>query len=402
MSFAKFTQALLLFATGLAAVPSVGAQTYTVLYSFTGGTDGALPFGGLILDPSGNLYGTTVGAGEGGQQGSVFKVSRSGKFTLLHAFGENDPGGARPYTGLVRDSAGNLYGTTTGWDQSPATVFKLTKNNKLSVLHSFTRGADGGMPSGPVVLDPAGNLYGATSNGGSPNCDAGRGCGVVFKLDPSGNETVLHTFLHGKKGTYPNGALIRDAAGNLYGTTASGGHGGNGTVFKLDPAGSETVLYMFQGKPDGSEPEPGLIQDAVGNFYGTTVFGGQGHCQLTSCGVVFKLDPSGHEIVLHSFTGGADGGNPNAGLIMDTAGNLYGTTGTGGRPGCEDFACGVVFKLDPSGKETVLHTFDTNSFGPDWGLVMDSAGNLYGTASFGGNFNDCQGQGCGVVYKLTP
>jgi uncharacterized repeat protein (TIGR03803 family) len=182
-----------------------------------------------------------------------------------------------------------------------------------------------------------------------------------------------------------------------------GGTSGAGVVFKLDSAGNETVLYTFKGMPDGSEPQAGLIQDAAGNFYGTTIFGGKGNCQYRSCGVVFKLDTNGNETVLYRFTGGADGGNPTAGLVIDSAGNLYGTTLLGGPPGCQDFVCGVVFKLDPSGKETVLHTFSGGTgFGPYAGLLMDPAGNLYGTTYFGGNLNDCNGQGCGVVFKITP
>ncbi len=259
----------------------------------------------------------------------------------------------------------------------------MTKSGKFSVLHTFTGGAEGGSPAGPLVLDSAGNLYGA-AGGGNSNCNGGRGCGIIFKLDSSGNETVLHTFPGGKKGTYPNGGLIRDAAGNLYGTTSSGGQGNRGIVFKLDPSGNETVLYTFQKEPDGSQPNGGLIQDAAGNFYGTTVWGGKGKCQETSCGVVFKLDKNGNESVLYSFSGGADGGNPAAGVIIDSSGNLYGATIVGGGPkSCEDDACGVVFKLDPSNKETVLQTFSNNNrtpgFEPSGALVMDSTGNLYGT-----------------------
>jgi uncharacterized repeat protein (TIGR03803 family) len=277
------------------------------------------------------------------------------------------------------------------------------------VLHTFTSGSGAGSRTSgageTLTLDAVGNLYGT---GGDNSACGGHGCGFVFKLDPSGNETVLHYFPGGKRGTGPNGGLIRDAAGNLYGTTGAGGGPGNhGVVFKLDPAGNETVLYVFKGEPDGSQPNGGLIQDGAGNFYGTTVWGGQGRCQGMSCGVVFKLDTNGNETVLHSFTGGADGGNPLAGLAMDSAGNLYGTTVVGGGPPrCLYDACGVVFKLDPSGKETVLYAFDyqnaTSGFAPAAGVILDSVGNVYGTTSLGGDLNDCQGVGCGVVFKITP
>jgi uncharacterized repeat protein (TIGR03803 family) len=407
MSFTKFTQALLLLLVGLAAVPPLQAQTYTVLYSFTGGADGALPEAALIQDSAGNLYGTTVGGEVGITLGSVFKLSHSGKFTLLHSFGVGGTGGAEPFAGLVRDSAGNLYGTTfSGGASGAGTIFKLNKKNTFSVLYSFAHGADGWGPTASLILDPAGNLYGTASNGGNLKCGGGFGCGVVFKLNTTGNETVLHSFGPGeKKGEFPYAGLLRDAGGNLYGTTTLGGHANFGTVFKLDPAGNETVLYTFQKEADGKDPWSTLIRDAAGNFYGTTTAGGKGNCG-TNCGVVFKLDTSGTETVLYAFTGKSDGGNPSAGLVMDAAGNLYGTTFVGGNKSCGDegLGCGVVFKLDPSGNETVLYTFSDGTDGgsPVAGLIMDTAGSLYGTASRGGNLSDCQGGGCGVVFKITP
>jgi uncharacterized repeat protein (TIGR03803 family) len=309
---------------------------------------------------------------------------------------------ANPFAAVVRDSAGNLYGSTVyGGSNGRGTVFKLTKNGTFSVLLNFSSSwvSPGDGPRGPLVLDAADNLYGSAGGGG--NCNGTSTCGVVFKLDPSGNETVIRNFLYGKKGFYPNAGLIRDAAGNLYGTTMGGGTSGAGVVFKLDSAGNETVLYTFKRMPDGSEPQAGLIQDTAGNFYGTTVYGGNGpgYCPQ-GCGVVFKLDANGNETVLYAFAGKSDGGGPVAPLVMDSAGNLYGTTNYEGG-GC---VCGVVFKLDPSGKETVLHTFTGGTDGgfPEGGLTMDPAGNLYGTTSRGGNLNHCQGGGCGVVFKITP
>jgi uncharacterized repeat protein (TIGR03803 family) len=392
MSISNFAQAVLITFVGLATIPSAPAQTYKVLYSFTGGTDGALPFGGVTLDSAGNIYGTTEGDGAGATQGSVFKLSPKGKFTLLHNFGAGGAGGARPYAGLVRDSAGNLYGTTlAGGSVGPGTVFKLDKKNNFSVLYSFSGKTDGGQPTAPVILDPAGNLYGTTLVGGSSKCDGGLGCGVVFKLDTENNETVLYTFAASKYGRTPWAGLLRDAAGNLYGTTTGGGHANFGTVFKVSPAGGETVLSNFKTLADGDDPWSTLIQDAAGNFYGTTTTGGKYNCGDQLCGVVFKVDTNGNETVLYSFNG-FDGGTPLAGLIMDAAGNLYGTTS------------GNVFKLDPSGNLTVLHTFTFGADGglPYAGLTMDSAGNLYGTASHGGNLNDCGGEGCGVVFKIIP
>ncbi len=222
-------------------------------------------------------------------------------------------------------------------------------------------------------------------------------------------ESVLHSFTGGSSdGAFPFAGLIADSAGNLYGTTQGGGASNNGVVFKLAPGGTETVLHSFTGGSDGSNPLfAGLIADGAGNLYGTTEFGGGTGCGGPGCGVVFKLTPTGSSYtVLHSFAGGSgDGANPYAGLIIDSAGNLYGTTEFGGGPGC-----GVVFKLAPGGTETVLHTFtgspNDGAF-PTAGLFADSGGNLYGTTAGGGappppNAPPCGGSGCGTVFKLAP
>jgi uncharacterized repeat protein (TIGR03803 family) len=221
------------------------------------------------------------------------------------------------------------------------------QGQNYKILHRFAGGTDGSWPFG-VILDATGNLYGTTGSGSDPSCDLG--CGVVFKLDPAGAETVLHTF-GGADGFQPLAGLIRDTAGNLYGTTGGGGAYGWGTVFKLDPAGALTVLYSFTGGADGSKPEAGVIRDAAGNLYGTT----QGFA--SGWGTIFRVDPVGKESTLYNFTGGADGSNPEAGLIY-AAGNLYGTTYQGGDLyGCFQYGCGVVFKMDANGTYTVLHTF---------------------------------------------
>ncbi len=306
----------------------VTAGTETVLYSFTGSPDGA-PVSGLVRDKAGNLYG--IG---GSGAGTVFKLDTTGTLTVLHSFA--GPDGAFPLAALVRDKTGNLYGTTTvGGASGAGTVFKLDTAGTETVLHSFTGGADGANPYGGLVRDKAGNLYGTTTGGGPLNCFGTDGCGVVFKLDTTGTETVLHTFI-GPDGTFPIGDLVRDKAGNLYGTTYAGGTYGEGTVFKLETTGTETVLYSFTGLADGAVPRAGLVRDKAGNLYGTTAEGGN-----LSCGVVFKVDPAGRETVLHSFTGGADGCILYGGLVRDKAG-LYGTTANGGASGV-----GTVFKLTP-------------------------------------------------------
>ncbi len=309
-------------------------------------------------------------------------------FTVLHSF-TGPPDGAFPSAELLMDAAGNRYSTTSdGGIFGFGTVFKLDPSGNETVPYSFKGGSDGAFPSAGLVMDAAGNLYGTTGFGGAPNA------GTVFKLDPSGNKTVLYSFKGGSDGNVPVAGLIMDAAGNVYGTTQDGGSGGGcsfgcGTLFKLDPAGNETVLHSFTGSPgDGGRPVAGLIMDTAGNLYGTTAEGGSGTCTVingvpvSGCGTVFKLDPAANETVLHSFTGGSDGTQPLAALIFDQAGNLYGTTELGG-----SFGSGTVFKLDPSGNETVLHAFTGGNDGAAplfAGLIMDIAGNLYGTTQNGG------------------
>jgi uncharacterized repeat protein (TIGR03803 family) len=375
---------MILVATVVASRPLQG-QTFTVLYAFTGGVDGGLPLAGLVRDGAGNLYGTTFQGGASGY-GTVFKLDKTGEETVLHSFTAGWDG-AYPQAGLVRDGAGNLYGTTVGGRRG-SVVFRLNANGKETVLHTFD-GADGSDPMAGLVRDAAGNLYGTTAHGGQGGCD--HGCGVVFKLDRTGKETVLHSFTGtGGDGAYPYAGLIRDAAGNLYGTTVQGGSSDYGTVFKLDKTGKETVLYSFTGTGgDGGAPDAGLVPDAARNLYGTTFGGG-----FADYGTVFKLDNTGKETVLYSFTGGADGEWPDAGLVLDAKGNLYGTTFSGGIHQIS----GTVFKLDQTGNFTLLHEFTggDDGSGPQAGLIWDKAGNLYGTTCCGGAYT------WGVVFKLTP
>jgi uncharacterized repeat protein (TIGR03803 family) len=385
---------------GVYATQSAEAQTYSVLYTFTGGADGKYPYGGLALDATkGSLYGTTYFGGTFGA-GTVFRLGRTGE--KVHSFTGGKDGGY-PVAGVIMDAAGNLYGTTLqGGAFGAGTVFKLDTTGHETVLYSFTGEFDGAFPYAGVIMDAAGNLYGTTSSGGFPPFT-----GTVFKLDPSGNETVLYAFTNRGDGDYPVAGVIRDANGNLYGTTYYGGASGAGTVFKLDTLGTETVLYSFTGGADGSNPIAGVIMDAAGNLYGTTYFGGTApECGSFGCGVVFELDTTGKETVLYTFPAGGqfDGANPTAGLIMDAAGNLYGTTqgGGGGSNGA-----GIVFKLDKTGKETELKIFTGSQDGgfPYAGLVRDKTGNLYGTGQRGGNLTDCTSpinNGCGVVFKITP
>lgn len=360
------------------------AQTATevVLYNF--GNEGYQPASGVISDLAGNLYGTACLGGAHGN-GVVYRLDAAGQYTVLHTFvGRAD--GVNPFAGVVRDSAGNLYGTTLyGGPANAGVVYKVDPAGRETVLHSFTGGADGGLPYAGLTLGPAGSLYGAASSGGITNSACPVGCGVVFTLDAAGQFTVLHSFT-GADGNDPHAGVILDPAGNIYGTTYEGGASGGGVVYEMDPAGQVTVLYNFTGGADGGEPSAGVIHDSNGNLFGTTFGGGTAYY-----GTVYKLDTSGQETVLHSFPGGGEGRQPEAGVIQDPSGSLYGTAPRAGAAGC-----GVVYKQDTTGNYTVLYSFNCGSDGrqPDAGVIRDSAGNLYGTTISGGKY------GLGVVFKL--
>jgi uncharacterized repeat protein (TIGR03803 family) len=389
------------------------------------------------------------------------RAPSSSKENVLHRF--TGMGGANPVVGLVSDPAGNLYGTTAGGGVTGVgTAFELMPAANgtwtYKVLRSFN-GPDGGGPWGSLVLDATGNLYGTTRNGGTRSGCGGYGCGDVFELMPGADgkwtENVLHDF-NGSDGAWPQTGLIFDPAGNLYGTASSGGGHGHGTVFELMPGSNgkwtAKVLYAFQSNgTDGGAPLAGVIFDASGNLYGTTSEGGIRYngCGARGCGTVFELTPGANgiwtEMILSSFQANGRGRNPAGGVIFDAAGNLYGTTyaptanvfelmpgsgGTwtekvlyevGGYPsgglvfdGAGNLygttgAFGTAFELQPGANgqwtERILHTFKDNSrtgSDPQSDLILDSAGNLYGTTYEGGNLNDCQGNGCGVVFELTP
>jgi uncharacterized repeat protein (TIGR03803 family) len=311
----------------------------SMLYSFAGTPDAEDPYAGLIRDKGGNFYGTTIYGGTAGGFGTVFKVDPTGKDTVLYSFA-GTPDGADPYGGLVRDADGNFYGTTLygGKAGGFGTVFRLNSAGQLTLLHSFSGMPDGEDPYGGLVRDTAGNLYGTSRYGGS-----GGGYGTVFKVDKTGKLTLLHSFSGNPDGADPHCGLIRDKAGNLYGTTIYGGAGGGyGTVFKLSPKGKLTLLHSFSGNPDGVNPYARLVRDAAGNLYGTTFYGG-----TLGYGTVFEVSKSGKLTVLHSFNFSPDGGNPIGGLVLDKAGNLYGTTSGGGDTSCGFGGCGTLFEITP-------------------------------------------------------
>jgi len=363
------------------------AVTEQVLYSFMGGfggPDAAYPFPSLIRDAAGNLYGTTPTGGAYGR-GTVYVVSPNGTEKLLHSFtGGTDGDG--PQSSLIQDASGYLYGTTeSGGTYGSGVVFVMNPTSGAEkVLYSFTGGADGSDPIASLVRDSRGFLYGTTSGGGA------YGRGTLFVVSPNGSEEVLYSFTGGTDGGFPRAALIEDAQGLFYGTTPVGGLFGDGVVFRFDRSRGETVLHSFTGGADGSIPYSSLIEDANGNLYGTTQQGG-----AYGYGIVFIMSSrTGAEKVLHSFTGGRDGSYPDAGLIQDVNGNLYGAARAGGTNGL-----GTVFLLIPTtGTLKVLYSFAGGTDGntPESSLIQDSNHNLYGTTWDGGAY------GWGTVYMLVP
>jgi uncharacterized repeat protein (TIGR03803 family) len=392
-----------IFAAVLSAQPSLAA-TINVLYTFAGGTDGADPYGGLIFDSAGNLYGTTVSGGVYGG-GTVFelKLNADGTYseTVLHSFDSNTGDGAIPYCSLAIDKSGNLYGTTYyGGTYGNGTVFELAHGAngtwKERILHHFNANAkDGFNPYAGIVLDSSGNLYGAAYSGGS------YGSGTVFELARTISGRWQYKILHGfnyTNGSAPMGSLIFDAKGNLYGTTQYGGSLQHGVVFELIPNSigtwSEKVLHTFNPNgSDGYAPYSGLAMDSKGNLYGTTLYGGISSSQ----GSVYQLSLTSKgwkETVIHSFAATGDGIDPYGPPVVDSNGNVYGTTWQSlvGNVG----GAGIVYELSPTGvswQETILNNFIApEQYGnPYSGLILDQHGNLYGTA-YGGS----------VVYEVTP
>jgi uncharacterized repeat protein (TIGR03803 family) len=367
------------------ATPSQG-QTYTILRYFAG-SDGQHPFGGLVQDPAGNLYGTTASRSDG-YYGGVFKIDVSGTLTTLHAFTAAE--GERPMESLLYDPSGNLYGNAIagGANNCPGgcgSIFEVGTTGTFAVKHLFT-GTDGSQPVGSLIRDTASNLYGTTQTGGA------YGAGTIFKLDPSGVLTTLYSFTGGADGGSPKAGLVADPSGNLYGTTFSGGASHRGTVFKFDTLGIETVLYSFAGGTDGSNPSAGLTIGKTGVLYGTTLRGG-----AADLGTIFKLDLKAKETILHIFRGyngarGDDGASPVGTLLLDAFGNLYGVTEFGSPSNN-----GIVFRLGSHGNLQILHEFEGGSDGshPQGALMRDSSGNIYGTMPYGGMRNE------GILFEIS-
>jgi uncharacterized repeat protein (TIGR03803 family) len=402
-----FHRFLTIVALAVALMSTAWAQPkFKILATVPGGL-----WSGLTFDAKGNLYGVT-GAGGDDNQGTVFELSPGAHgwtLTTLHSFNGTD--GGTPNGGLIFDAAGNLYGTTQagGSGRDGGTVFEMTPGSAgwtFNVVYDFCqeyRCPDGGAPDGGLVIDGLGNLYGTAAAGGLYSQ------GVAFELTANSGqwaERVLYSFLGVSTGYDPSGPLVLDLAGNLYGTTAAGSTAGGGSVFRLKRSAGgewkERILYGFcsTGFPlckDGLHPYAGVVFDGAGDLYGTTSQGGGSRCGETTCGIVFKLTKASNrhwgEAVLYDFPSPANGSFPSSSVIFDKAGNLYGTTSGGGNSSCSG-GCGVVYKLTLSAggkwKYTVLHKFTGQDGGyPDGGVVLDSKGNLYGTAY-------------SVVYEITP
>jgi uncharacterized repeat protein (TIGR03803 family) len=401
---AFFHVALLLAAlTGLLTV-SLQAQTYKVLYSFTGGADGAWPFAGLTPDGHGNFYGTAAAGGNlkcayVGVPGCgvVFNVTKSGTETVLYAFQAGNDG-ANPMGSVIHDAQGNLYGGTEyGGDPSCpysegkgcGIIYKVDSKGQETVLYRFTGGQDGANPVGSLLLDKSGNLWGVTQNQGylgNSRC-YGHGCGTLFKLDAQGNLTV-HPFLGPPNdGRLALAGLISDNAGNIYGTTEFGGTYDSGIVFKVNQQGEYSILHNFDiYDNDAVNPTNLIFQE--GTLYGPAVSGG-----TYDGGALFQMDLSGQTTLLYNFYPLNDDANVWASgtVVRDGAGNIYGTTQFNG-------GFGSIYSVDTSGNLTTLHYFEGNPDGENpWsGVIADSNGHLYGTTWTGGN------PGPGTVFELIP
>jgi len=397
MPLARLTKISVFLLFGLIVAQVATAQTETVLYNFMGSGnygDGARPYGGVIRDAKGNLYGTTEVGGSSSNCypdgcGTVFEMTATGYEKILHSFNANGTDGYYPFSGLVMDKNGNLYGTTSqGGTYGDGTVFEISATGTETILHSFdgNEGDGSGLYYAGLVMDSKGNLYGTTPDGGM------YGGGTVFEIGANGTYTILHNFAYkAGDGFWPLAGLVMDKSGNLYGTTNAGGAYDQGTAFELSATGTETILHSFTSYwTDGLIPVSVLIMDKIGNLFGTTNAGG-----ANNSGTAFVLVGYGADGILYNFGNNAtDGIFPYAGLVMDKRGNLYGETSQGGT-----YGDGTVFEISTNGTYTILHSFaggTTDGIAPYGGLAIDGKGNLYGTTVAGGQW------GYGILFKLVP
>ena len=392
----KFLLAIITLALTFTVV-GAHAQTFRVLHEFNGAVgDGANSHAALVRDTAGNLFGTTFDGGIG--EGTVFKIDgATGVESVLFTFTPSVSGGF-PASPLVQDTAGNLFGIADLGPGGAGVVFKISQTGAETLLEAFQGGLgrNARVPSGGILRDRVGNVFGTTLAGGNGTCFLG--CGSVYRLDSAGALHIRHFFSGGADGSQPFGPLVKDAAGNLFGVAQQGGNlscsefpqVGCGTVFKVAPNGVFTVLHTFAGGTDGALPQAGLLIDKSGNLFGSTAVGG-----TNENGLVFTIAADGTYKVLHQFTG-KDGSIPNGGLVADATGNLFGTTQLGG-----DDSLGTVFELTTASQVTILHSFTGLDDGatPMGGVIRDSAGNLFGTASKNFLIQPVQG---GCVFEITP
>jgi len=330
------------------------SATETMLHSFNFLVDGINPSAPLSLGPGGALYGTTPLGGPNNAYGSVFRI-RDNNLTVVYAF-SGGLDGLAPFGGVVKNIDGNLYGTTSqgGTGDCPGgcgTIYQISSAGHETVVHDFD-GLNGAYPGATLIHDERGNLYGTTVAGGMDNSNelCPNGCGTVFMLSRSGRFTVLHKFRYGTSdGWYVPFGVVRDHKGNLYGATSGGGTSNAGILYEITSTGEEKVLYNFAGPPDGQDPGPLVI--ANGRHYGTTHYGGLASCwvQYGGCGTIFEFDKSGTEKVLYTFNGVTDGAAPVGPLTFDSEGNVYGTTAEGMKDNCGFWqgGCGTIWKLSP-------------------------------------------------------
>jgi uncharacterized repeat protein (TIGR03803 family) len=383
----KLSLLALLLLTALAK-----AQTFTTLHNFTGGSDGGQPQAGLIENPTGELYGTTVDGGIGGN-GVVYAINTAGVETVIYEF-TRYPNGADPVAPVVLDSNGNVYGTafqggSTNCSSGCGTVFKIDSSGNESVLYAFTGAQDGCAPYQGLIMDESGSLYGTTWQCGSS------GYGTIYKVDAAGKFTVLHTFTGGPSdGASPlYGHLTMDETGNLYGVTSEGGAGtacqesrGCGVLYEFTRRGTFTLLHTFGLGSDGCIPYGSVARGERGELYGTT-------WECDGSGTIWKVSTKDKEEILHSFAGGAsDGCYPQAGVTRDVSGNLYGVTYFCGANGD-----GALFELSPNRSFTLLHSFDgSEGSGPVGEVLRTANGTLFGTTVAGGTDD------LGTAWSYTP
>lgn len=363
----------------------------TIIYSFAGGNDGASPRSTLITDSAGNFYGTTNKGGPS-NAGTVFKITPGGVETVLYAFTGGSDGGNPSGGPLVMDSLGNLYGTAAvGGARTVGTVFMVPPGGGESVVYTFTYGADGGYPAGGLVADAQGNLYGVCFDAGNAG-----GWGTVFKVTTGGALTTLHAFSgYPNDGGRPESTLAIDGTGAVYGTTYQGGPMNAGTVFKIPAGGALSTLYSFTNGSDGSAPQGGVVLDPSGNIYGTAGGGANNY------GTFWEISNTGSFGLLYSFAGAHKGQAMLSNPILDAEGNFYGATYSAGR-----FSDGSVIEISPPAvahhsttwRVTSLHGFRNTPDGENavGSPLMDSSGNLYGVTQFGG------ASGNGALYKIVP